>query len=137
MKLVLLISTLLLPFNSISIAQNNASLVGTWKLISGKMAIGDSTNTYDLSKMEAMKIVTPTHFAVFSKNTSDGTLQHAGAGNVIIDGNNYTEIINYMSGDSPHLPITSKFTSKLEGNKWHIKGRFDNFVLDEIWERIK
>jgi len=137
MKLIFLISAFLLSFSSLSVAQNKTSLAGTWKVISGTMKIGDTTTPYDLNKMESMKIVTPTHFAVFAKNKEDGTLQHAAAGKIIVSGNNYTEIINYMTGEQPRLPITAKFTSKLEGNKWHIKGGFENYVFDEVWERVK
>src|SRR3954463_9211350 len=79
-------------------AQKTASLVGTWKLISGSIMVGDSTFPNDMAKLESMKIVTPTHFAVFSKNSSTGDIEHAGAGPVNFDATNYTETIMYATG---------------------------------------
>ena len=115
----------------------NSQLVGTWKMISGTMSYKDSTFNDDLTKMEAMKIVTPTHFAVFSKNKSTGDIGHAGAGTVKVDGNNYTEIITYSTGTGNTYPMIAKFTYQLKGNQWHIKGGYGDLTFDETWEKVK
>ena len=118
------------------LAQNNLPVVGTWKLISGKAVIDDSTVTYGNSGNESMKIVTPTHFSVISKNTSDGTMQHAVAGRVKIDATNYTEFLDFASRRDM-VSKTARFTYRVEGNKWYIKGGIDNMQFDEVWQKVE
>jgi hypothetical protein len=111
-------------------------LVGTWKLISGKAVINDSTMTYGSPNDEAMKIVTPTHFSVVSKNASDGVMQHAVAGRVKMDATHYTEFLDFASSKDM-VSKTATFTYKVEGNKWYIKGGFDKIQFDEVWQRVE
>jgi hypothetical protein len=137
MKTSILLSVLLLFCTAASFAQNKMQLVGTWKLISGKVTIGDSTYPYDNKTSDAIKIVTPTHFAVLSQNISDTAFQHAGAGTVEMDDKNYTEHLMYGNGKDM-IGKTAKFTYRLEGDKWYIKGGIDNMMMfEEEWQRIK
>jgi hypothetical protein len=137
MKMKLILSTLLVSFSIICCAQNNIPMVGTWKMISGKMTNGDSTFSYDMNTTEAIKIVSPTHFAVFSKDKATGVLEHAGAGTISVSGDQYTETITFATGEPSVQPQIAKFTSKLEGNKWYIVGGLPKFKFDEVWERVK
>ena len=134
-RLFLVITFLIAAFAGIS--QQTAPLVGTWKLISGTMTYAGTTSTDDMTKTEAMKIVTPTHFAVFSKDITTGDVGHAGAGTIKVEGNTYSEIIMYATGTGNKYPMIAKFTYELNGDKWHIKGGYDNLVFDEIWQKIK
>ena len=137
MKTSVLLSLLLLFCTAGSFAQNKMQLVGTWKLISGKMIQGDSTFPYDNKTSDAMKIVTLTHFAVFSQNISDSSFEHAGAGTVEMDGKNYTEHLMYTDTKAM-IGKAAKFTYRLEGNKWYIKGGIENMMMfDEEWQRVK
>jgi hypothetical protein len=137
MKTTVLLSILLLLCVSVSFAQNKMSIVGTWKLISGKITEGDSTSPYDNTTSDAIKIVTPTHFAVLSKNVADDSLQHAGAGTVQMDDKNYTEEIKYSSFKDL-VGKTAKFAYRIEGDKWYIKGGIENMMtFEEVWQRIK
>jgi hypothetical protein len=136
MKAGLLITLFLICVAFSGIAQTSP-LVGTWKMVSGTMKSGDSTINDDMTKMESMKIVTPTHFAVFAKSTSTGDIAHAGAGTVKVEGNTYTETITYATGTGNKYPMIAKFTYELSGDRWHIKGGFDTYTFDEIWERVK
>lgn len=137
MKTSVLLSMLLLFCAAISFAQNKMQLVGTWKLISGKMTQGDSTFPYDNKTSDAIKIVTPTHFAVFSQHVPDTAFEHAGAGTVEMDGKNYTEHLMY-GNDKDMVGKTAKFTYRLGGDKWYIKGGIDNMMMfEEVWQRVK
>src|SRR4051812_10941567 len=122
MKINLFISLIFLGFAFSSIAQKTSALIGTWKLVSGSFATGDSTFPDDMSKMESMKIVTPTHFAVFSKSTTTGDIGHAGAGTIKIDSDTYIETITYATGTGNKYPMVAKFKYELSGDQWHIKG---------------
>ena len=119
-----------------SFAQNKMSLVGTWKLISGKMMYGDSTYPFDNKTLDAIKIVTPTHFAVISQYVSDSSLEHAASGTVQMDDKNYTE--QYMYGSFKEFTGKAlKFTYRIEGDKWYYKGGIENMIWDEVWQRVK
>jgi hypothetical protein len=39
----------------------------------------------------------------------------------------------YATGTGNKYPMTGRFTYQLSGNQWHIKGRFDKYILNEIW----
>lgn len=106
-------------------------------MVSGTMKVGDSTINDDMAQMEAMKIVTPTHFAVFSKNNSTGDVTHAGAGAVKVEADTYTETITYATGTGNKYPMIAKFTYELNGDRWHIKGGYDKYTFDETWQRVK
>ena len=138
MKTPLLLSVLLLLFSStLSFAQNQMSVVGTWKLISGKATVGDSTMSYDNKTADAIKIVTPTHFAVLYNNVADSAFENAGAGPVQFDDRNYTEELRYGNGKD-WIGKKAKFTYRIEGDKWYIKGGFENLMMfDETWQRVK
>ena len=137
MKSKLLFSMLLLFCTFSGIAQNKTQLVGTWKLVSGKATVGDSTYPYDNKTLDAIKIVTPTHFAVISKNVSNDSMQNAGAGTVKMDDRNYIEEIQYGNG-STIIGKTAKYTYHIEGDKWYIKGGIENMMmLEEAWQRVK
>jgi hypothetical protein len=112
------------------------SVVGTWKLVSGKALLGDSTMSYDNKTSDAIKIVTPTHFAVFSNKVADSSFEHAGAGPVQFDDKNYTEELKY--GDTKEwIGKKVKFTYRIEGDKWYVKGGIENVVtFDEVWQRV-
>jgi hypothetical protein len=136
MKTALLLSTLILFTATLSFAQNKMAVVGTWKLISGKATEGDSTTSYDDKTTDAIKIVTTTHFAVFSKNPSDNSLQHAGAGPVHVDDTNYVEELEYDNAKD-FVGKTAKYTYRVEGDKWYIKGGIENMItLEEVWQRL-
>ena len=137
MKTSVLLSLLLLFCTVGSFAQNKMQLVGTWKLISGKVTQGDSTLPYDNKTSDAIKIVTPTHFAVFSQNISDSSFQHAVAGTIEMDDKNYTEHLMYSDAKAI-IGKAAKFTYRLEGDKWYIKGGIENMMMfDEEWQRVK
>jgi hypothetical protein len=136
MKASFLITLFIMGIAFSGIAQISP-LVGTWKMVSGTMKVRDSANNNDMTQMESMKIVTPTHFAVFAKSTSTGDIAHAGAGTVKVEGNNYIETITYSTGTGNKYPMIAKFTYELNGDKWHIKGGFDQYTFDEIWQRVK
>ena len=133
MKIRSFLLLLLLFSVVVSYAQNNA-LVGTWKLVSGKMTNADSTVTYG-GTGEAIKIITPTHFSVMSKDATGNTGHFAG-GRVKMDASNYTEMLDYSSEKSM-LNNNVVFTYKIEGNKCSVKGGTDAIKFDEVWEKIE
>ena len=103
----------LLMLTAASAFAQKKSLVGTWKMVSSKITVNDSTTTSDDTKGETMKIITPTHFALLSKS-ADSALQYAGGGPVTMDNRNYTETIAFFSDKSMRNKI-EVFTYKIDG----------------------
>ena len=133
MKIKSLLLSLLLLVAASTYAQKS-SLVGTWKLVSSKTTMNDSTTTND-NKGETMKIITPTHFALLSRD-ADSTLQYAGGGRVTMDNRNYTETIEYFS-DKSMLNQKAVFTYKMEGDRCHFVGSIGTVKIDEVWQRAQ
>ena len=136
MKTTSLLSVLLFFCATLSFAQNQMSVVGTWKLVSGKAVQGDSTMNYDAKTDDAIKIVTATHYAVLSKNVATDSLQVAGAGPIQVDDKNYIEGTKYCIFKDL-VGKSARFTYRIEGDKWYVKGGIENMItFDEVWQRV-
>lgn len=77
-------------------------IVGSWKLLTGILSSPkDTTITNYTQGQEMIKIITPTHFAFMRHDLShgkDSTAQYsAGGGRVNIEGNKYTEYLDYFN----------------------------------------
>ncbi|MBB1284545.1 hypothetical protein HRH25_09185 [Flavisolibacter sp. BT320] len=133
MKQILLFIALFM--SAVSNAQTQSPLVGTWKLISSKVTTNDSTRTFAETDLNSIKIISPTHFAVFGQN-SDGSFRHAIGGAAIITADSYTESIDY--GNYPNMKgRKSVFKYEVKGDQLHIRGGVDNTTFDEVWTRMK
>ena len=134
MKIKSFLLSLLLLTSASVFAQKNP-LVGTWKMVSSKITMNDSTSTSDDTKGETIKIITPTHFALLSKG-ADSALQYAGGGRVTMDNRNYSETIAFFS-DKSMLNKVAIFTYKVDGNRCHFEGKIDDIKIDEVWEKVQ
>jgi len=133
MKHILLFAAVLL--SAAAFAQTQSPLVGTWKLVSGQMTRNDSTQTYTAAELSSLKIISPTHFAVFGEN-SNGSFSHAFGGAVTITPGTYTESIDYAS--SPSMKgRKSMFKYEVKGDQLHLNGGMDGITFDETWTRVK
>jgi hypothetical protein len=77
-------------------------IIGTWKLLKGKVSSPKDTVVTDYTVgQEMIKIITPTHFAFMRHNLpggKDSTASYsAGGGRVQIKGNKYTEHLDYFN----------------------------------------
>jgi hypothetical protein len=76
-----------------------SNITGTWKLLTGTLIENGDTTVTDYTKDKSfIKIITPTHFAFLThtlrKDTTDFS---AGGGRCIINGNNYSELLDYCN----------------------------------------
>ena len=112
-------------------------LQGSWRLVSQKLIYPDSTvNVRGTSVPPSTKILNDTHFA-FGYQTEDGEEVYAGGGRYTLEGDSlYTEHIEYHSS-IPNVGQSLTFKYRVEGNRWYHTGQIGNFVLEEVWERIK
>ncbi|WP_420602674.1 hypothetical protein [Flagellimonas sp.] len=78
---------------------SDRSIVGTWKLVYGEIKEEDSVQIKDLSEADFIKIINEDHFAFFNQPKEGGEGFYGGGGTYTLDGNNYTEVLNYVAVD--------------------------------------
>jgi hypothetical protein len=90
----------------------------------------------DKSVKKQMKIVTPGYFMFITSNAADDKFVMASGGRVIINGDKYTEIIDYTS-DPTALNKTYQFSSRVVGDTWYHTGMLDQWKMEEVWKKVK
>lgn len=102
-----------------------SSIQGTWKLISGTtIQEGDTTHTDYTKDQEMIKIITDTHFAFLNHDLQHGADSAsasfvAGGGTYDLDGNHYTEHLDYCN------------YREWEGNAFEFDVKFDGDTLTQ------
>lgn len=77
-------------------------LIGTWKLLKGTTIAGQDTTIVDYTQgQEMIKIISATHFAFLRHDLNHGkdstAVYSAGGGRAAINGNKYTEYLDYFN----------------------------------------
>ena len=85
-----------------SLKSEPSPIVGTWKLINGTTISGTDTLLTDYTQgQEMIKIINETHFSFLRHDLTHGedstAIFVAGGGSYSLDGNKYTEHLNYCS----------------------------------------
>ena len=115
-----------------------AKVAGTWRIVSQS---ADGQATSDVGKTQTqIKHVTDTQFAWVTYNNETKQVTSALGGTCAIAGDSYIETPQYGLGQVLDLlrDKEQKFTWKLDGDRWHLKGQLSNGLkLEEEWERVK
>jgi hypothetical protein len=117
-------------------AKPGITLVGTWKLLSGKYG-GQDFKFPDGTTM--LKHVTPTQF-MWATYDKDGKVFRAAGGSYTLKGETYEETPEYgFSDDFEAIKgKTHAFKAKVEGTKWHSDGMLaSGLTIEEVWERVE
>jgi hypothetical protein len=73
-------------------------LEGTWRLVSGASKRADTTYDYSKGQYRMIMMIYENHFAFVGRYVRDGdTFDTYGGGTYTLEGNNYTESIDYHS----------------------------------------
>jgi len=136
MKNLFVTLTLFILCSAFSQAQDKSPLYGTWILETSIYTSGDTVIKEDKSVKKQMKIVTPDHFMFIISNVAGDKFVMASGGRVIINGDKYTEIIDYTS-DVAALNKTYQFSSRVVGDIWYHTGKLDQWKMEEVWKRVK
>ena len=117
-------------------------LMGAWRMIAHRTIQGDVvTETLKMGEEPEpgywqTKILTDTHFA-FGRQTDDGEDVIAGGGRYYVDGDTYTEVIEYHTS-APLVGTRIPFEWRIdEQGYWHHTGTVGSLYLHEVYERIK
>jgi hypothetical protein len=74
-------------------------------------------------------------------SSQDGKILYAAGGRCTVEGDRYTEFIEYAHERPTLVGKEAKFTWKLDGDKWYHKGTIKtdegDIPIDELWERVK
>lgn len=125
MKALLLVTGLFLVVCASLVAQKHP-LVGTWEVVSIKGTDVDGTKiSLDGSQFKETKIITPTHYILFTERKQGDSLvfDKAIAGTVRLEGNKYIETPMYYSNPA-HGKGKTDFTYRVEGDKFIQSGTF-------------
>lgn len=128
---------------------NNASIIGTWKLLaSKKITPKDTVVTYPLKgeSQETLKMFNGSHFSFFTHDLQKGKVPtpafSAGSGTYVLSGNQYSEHLIYCSHrDWENTKF--KFTLTLKGDTLtqkgieHIESLNINHEIVEVYVRVK
>lgn len=124
------------------LAQNH---VGTWRLVSASYTNSKmQRQSVDRTKVEEIKIITPTHFMWMSwvpdqANPDKKVFGGAGGGRYTINGIKYLETLDYASWEGYETNITD-FSLRVEGDKMYQMGALSNAegektIIEEEWHR--
>jgi hypothetical protein len=117
-------------------AKPGGTLVGTWKLVSGKYG-GQEAKFPEGTTM--LKHVTPTQF-MWATYDKDGKVFRAAGGAYTLKGETYEETPEYgFSDDFDAIKgQTHAFSVKVEGKRWQSDGKLANgTTINEVWERVE
>ena len=116
----------------------DSPIIGTWRLLSGKLIKGKDTTYTDYTKgQEMIKIINKTHFAFLRHDLKHGidstAIFSAGAGEYFLNGNKYTEHLQYFV-DRQWEDHKFEFEYKIEEDTLVIKGieRIEELGIDQL-----
>lgn len=125
--------------------EQQLKLEGTWRLVSGTVKTADTT-TYDFAKLhyDGILMIYENHFAFVGRYVRDGdTLDAYGGGTYTLEGNNYTESMDYHKdkqwiGETIPLVVSVRNDTLIQKGPRKI-GKYEdaNWELYDVYERIK
>lgn len=110
-------------------------LEGSWRLTSQTLVYEDSTVVRD-DLPPSTKILNSTHFA-WGYQTDNGEEALAGGGRYELLGDSvYVEHLEYHT-TPPLVGMTLRFKARVEGDTWYHTGQIGDFLLMEVWQRVR
>jgi hypothetical protein len=106
-----------------------SELDGTWDLVAGQQLPKGARD---------IKIISAGHFIFAAYDTEKGELLYTGGGTYTLNGNSYTEHVDFGEKISPGIVgKDQQFTVKLDGDTFVQTGTLSNGKrLSETWKRI-
>lgn len=116
------------------IDNGGGELNATWRItgreVDGKM------NTIQPSARKTIKIITGNRFQWAAINTATGEFFGTGGGTYTFKDGRYTEQIEFFSRDDSRVGMSLGFEGKVEGDKWHHRGKSSKGdPIYEIWSK--
>lgn len=97
MKNIILLFLMLLGLSNCVKKEDSKNIEGTWKMVYAETIEGDTIKLKDLSNTTFIKIINKSHFAFFNQENTSAINFYGGAGTYTLQGDNYTEILNFTA----------------------------------------
>jgi hypothetical protein len=117
---------------------------GTWRLVSGWQKTADTTFQYSQAHYHGIKMICGNHWAILGRSVRDkDSVDSYGGGTYTLEGNNYTESIEYFvvrSSIGNVVPFEVEVRNDTLIQKGPRKiGKYQDtkWELYEVWERMK
>jgi len=121
----------------ISVERTN-SLLGTWELKLYKYGSSNSAFTPASTVTGRFKMITDTHFMWVSYDKTSKIVLSSAGGTYTLEGDKYTESIDFGLGMNSYLGTKPTYTIKTEGDKLFLTGNLtEGYQIEEVWERVK
>ena len=112
--------------------------LGTWQLVSYKYGTNQPGFTDFPESQRRIKLITDTHFSWVQFDTSTKKVSATAGGTYSLEGNTYTESIDFGLGLDTYLGQKHAFTIRVDGEKLFLSGTLaDGLKIDEVWQRVK
>jgi hypothetical protein len=126
------------------VSEKKNKLEGTWRLVTGTQKQGDTSSTYSQATYFGIKMFCENHVAWFGQHLLGGdTSSYYGGGTYTLEGNNYTESIEYNTYKSV-IGRVIPFEVELKNDTLIQKGprkigkyQDSKWELYEVWVRMK
>ncbi|HPR74347.1 MAG TPA: hypothetical protein PLX41_11880 [Bacteroidales bacterium] len=111
---------------------------GTWELKMYKYGYSASAFSKPPDNITRIKYITDTHFIWVQINNDSGVVNSSAGGTYTIDGNKYTESIDFGLGMKNQSGTKPVYNVIIEGDVLFLSGELtEGFIIEEIWERVK
>jgi len=114
------------------------SLQGTWKLVMYKYGPSASSFREVPEASQRLKMITDSYFIWVSVDSVKRAIVSSAGGRYRLEGNNYTEMLDFGIGMSSYTGTQPTYTVKTEDDLLFLSGLLSpGYRIEEIWKRVK
>ena len=118
--------------------KSNDIIMGTWQADSYKWGSTSSSFTRFTPDRPHIKMITGNRFLWITYDAETKKILESAGGTYTLDGENYTESIDYGYNMDNYLDTKSKFKIKVEDGMFYLSGVLsDGYKIEEIWQKVK
>jgi hypothetical protein len=106
----------------------------------GKYKYGSSAASFTEvpDGVQRLKMITDNYFIWVSVDSVKRTIGSSAGGRYVLEGNNYTEMLDFGIGMSSYTGTQPTYTVKTEDDLLFLSGLLsEGFRIEEIWKRVK
>jgi hypothetical protein len=132
-----IIASATVPAEKASKKKRKADITGTWQMESYKHSSMVNEFTMVPENMPRIKLITEDSFC-WSNIDGSGKISSSAGGKYTLEGDQYTESIDYGFNMDLYLGTKSVFTIMLEGDLLFISGKLSTGQkIEQVWHRVK
>lgn len=135
--MLILIVVALTAFRADEQAVQNIDITGTWRLDSYRY--GDTGEFVSLSQSRpSIKLITGNSFMWARYDPATKKIISSAGGKYTLEGNNYSESIEYGFGMDTYLGTVSKFKLNVGDGMFFMAGYLsDGYKVEEVWRKVE